>query len=94
VAPTGEKTGLLQDRPVYIGIASGGVFTGDRAKQPDFLTPYLRAAFGCVGLTSLQFFPLQATAFLDGGRLTADQDALLTTMDTTRIDARVTGDIG
>ncbi|HET8702620.1 NAD(P)H-dependent oxidoreductase [Castellaniella sp.] len=94
VAPTGEKTGLLQDRPVYIGIASGGVFTGDRAKQPDFLTPYLTAAFGCVGLTSLQFFPLQATAFLDGGRLTADQDALLTTMDTTRIDARVTGDIG
>jgi FMN-dependent NADH-azoreductase len=45
-------------------------------------------------LTSLQFFPLQATAFLDGGRLTADQDALLTTMDTTRIDARVTGDSG
>lgn len=36
VTATGEKTGLLQDRPVYIAIASGGVFTGERANQPDF----------------------------------------------------------
>src|SRR5690606_9580251 len=38
---TGEKTGLLADRPVYLAIASGGMFSGERAKQPDFLTPYL-----------------------------------------------------
>jgi FMN-dependent NADH-azoreductase len=80
-SPTGEKFGLLKDKPVYIGIASGGVFTGDRAKQPDFLTPYLTAAFGCVGLHSLQFFPLQATAFLDHDRLAAGREALLATMD-------------
>ncbi|WP_029044291.1 FMN-dependent NADH-azoreductase [Cupriavidus sp. WS] len=92
VAPTGEKIGLLQDKPVYIGIASGGVFTGDRAKQPDFLMPYLMAAFGCVGLTSLQFFPLQATAFLDSDQLMEGQDSLITTMDTTKIDSRATGD--
>jgi FMN-dependent NADH-azoreductase len=79
--PTGEKIGLLQDKPVYIGIASGGVFTGDRAKQPDFLIPYLRAALGCVGLTSLQFFPLQATAFLDDEQLAVDRDSLLASMD-------------
>jgi FMN-dependent NADH-azoreductase len=89
--PTGEKFGLLQDKPVYIGIASGGVFTGGGANQPDFLTPYLMAAFGCVGLTSLQFFPLQATAFLDSGQLTVDQDALLATMDMTMIDFKTTG---
>lgn len=83
--PTGEKVGLLQDRPVYIGIASGGVFTGDRARQPDFLTPYLRAAFGCVGLNSLQFFPLQATVFLDQDQLAAGRETLLATMDTTKI---------
>jgi FMN-dependent NADH-azoreductase len=26
------KVGMLRDRPVFIGIASGGVFTGDKAK--------------------------------------------------------------
>lgn len=87
VSPTGEKVGLLQDRPVYIGIASGGVFTGERAKQPDFLTPYLTAAFGCVGLSSLQFFPLQATVFLDQEQLAAGRETLLASMDTTRICA-------
>jgi len=56
-APTesGEKIGLLKDRPVYIAVASGGIYTGNRAKQPDFLTPYLSAALGCIGLTTLQF---------------------------------------
>jgi FMN-dependent NADH-azoreductase len=86
VASTGEKIGLLQDKPVFIGIASGGVFTGDRAKQPDFLIPYLKAAFGCIGLSSLQFLPLQATAFLDNDQLTVDRDALIAAMDTTGID--------
>lgn len=85
VSPAGDKVGLLQDRPVYIGIASGGVYTGDRAKQPDFLTPYLTAAFGCVGLSSLQFFPLQATVFLDHEQLAAGRETLLATMDTARI---------
>lgn len=91
VLPTGEKVGLLQDRPVYIGIASGGVFTGDRARQPDFLTPYLTAAFGCVGLNSLQFFPLQATVFLDQDQLAADRNALLATMDTAKMGVRRAG---
>jgi len=85
--PTGEKVGLLQDRPVYIGIASGGVFSGDGAKQPDFLTPYLTAALACVGLNSLQFFPLQATAFLDAEQLTATRNTLLATLDATKINA-------
>ncbi len=40
---TGEKMGLLQDKPVYIGIASGGSFAGSCANQPDFLTPCLIA---------------------------------------------------
>lgn len=90
-SPTGEKFGLLHDKPVYIGIASGGVFAGDHAKQPDFLTPYLMAAFGCIGLISLQFFPLQATAFLDSGQLMESQNALITTMNTTKIDSRADG---
>lgn len=79
-SPAG-KVGLLRDRPVFIGIASGGVFTGDRANQPDFLTPYLRAALGCAGLNRLHFLPLQATAFLDQGQLAAARDALLPMVD-------------
>ncbi|MHC6226332.1 FMN-dependent NADH-azoreductase [Pseudomonas sp. X10] len=78
--PTG-KTGLLRDRPVFIGIASGGVFMGERANQPDFLTSYMTAALGCVGLNSLHFLPLQATAFLDHERLSAARDALLGSID-------------
>ncbi|MDF0664181.1 NAD(P)H-dependent oxidoreductase [Rhizobium sp. BC49] len=31
--PTG-KVGMFRDRPVFIGVASGGFFTGERAKQP------------------------------------------------------------
>lgn len=81
MSATGEKIGLLRDRPVYIGIASGGTFSGDQARQPDFLTPYLAAAFGCIGLTSLQFLPLQGTAFLDGAQLAAKQQGLLAAMD-------------
>ena len=77
MSPEGGKIGLLQDKPVYIGIASGGVFSGERARQPDFLTPYLRAAFACVGLHSLQFFALQGTAFRDETQLTAERATLL-----------------
>ena len=29
------KVGVLHDRPVFIGISSGRVVTGDRANQPD-----------------------------------------------------------
>lgn len=89
VTPTGEKIGLLRDKPVYIGIASGGFFHGEGARQPDFLMPYLDAALGCVGLRSLQFFPLQGTAFLAGARLVADRNALLATMQLARGDAKV-----
>jgi FMN-dependent NADH-azoreductase len=71
------KVGMLRDRPVLVGIASGGVFTGDRANQPDFLTPYLTAAFGCVGLNSVHFMALQATAFRDAEQLTAARNALV-----------------
>lgn len=81
----GEKVGLLKDKPVYIGIASGGVFSGEQARQPDFLTPYLTAAFACIGLKSLQFLPLQATAFLDSAQLAANRETVLATMDLARI---------
>jgi FMN-dependent NADH-azoreductase len=61
----GEKVGMLADRPVFVAIASGGTFTGERAGQPDFLTPYLSTTLSSIGLKTVQFLTLQATAFLD-----------------------------
>jgi FMN-dependent NADH-azoreductase len=77
------KVGMLRDRPVFIGIASGGVFTGERANQPDFLTPYLSVVLGCIGLKTVQFFPVQATAFLDRDQATLARERALATIDLT-----------
>jgi FMN-dependent NADH-azoreductase len=60
VTPQG-KVGLLRDRPVFVAVASGGHFSGERARQPDFLTPYLRAVLGIIGLHDLTFFSVQGT---------------------------------
>lgn len=71
------KVGMLQDRPVFIAIASGIIFSGERANQPDFLTPYLSVVLGSIGLKTLQFLSVQATAFLDGDKgILARQKAL------------------
>jgi FMN-dependent NADH-azoreductase len=77
------KVGMLQDRPVFIGIASGGIFTGDRANQPDFLTPYLSVALGSIGLKTLQFLPVQATGFLDRDQATLAREKALAAIDLT-----------
>jgi FMN-dependent NADH-azoreductase len=79
------KVGMLRDRPVFIGIASGGVFTGGRANQPDFLTPYLSVVMGTIGLKTLQFLSVQATAFLDRDQATLARDKALAAIDLTVI---------
>jgi FMN-dependent NADH-azoreductase len=71
------KVGMLRDRPVFVAIASGGVFAGDRANQPDFLTPYLSAALGCIGLDTVHYLPLQGTAFIDEARASEVRRALI-----------------
>jgi FMN-dependent NADH-azoreductase len=80
-SPTG-KVGALRDRPVFVGVASGGVFSGDRASQPDFLTSYLSAALGCIGLKSLHFLMLQATS-----ALSQEQSATIGSILAGKIDA-------
>jgi FMN-dependent NADH-azoreductase len=77
------KVGMLRDRPVFIGIASGGVFTGERANQPDFLTPYLSVVLDSIGLKTLQFLSVQATAFLDRDQATLARDKALAGIDLT-----------
>lgn len=56
------KVGVLRDRPVYVAISSGGLISGEQARQPDFLRPYLKAALGTVGLHALEFFSVEGTA--------------------------------
>jgi FMN-dependent NADH-azoreductase len=74
---------MLRDRPVFVGVASGGVFTGNKANQPDFLTPYLTAVLGSIGLKTMQFLPLQATAFLIGDQARLARDKALAAIDLT-----------
>lgn len=81
VTDTGEKVGLLKDLPVFIGIASGGVFHGERAKQPDYMMSYLKVALECVGIQCVQFLPLQGTAFLDANELDVEEKRLIAEMD-------------
>ncbi|KRB97710.1 NAD(P)H dehydrogenase [Hydrogenophaga sp. Root209] len=55
------KHGTLRNRPVFVAVSSGGVFSGERARQPDFLTPYLKAILATVGLHDIMFFSVQGT---------------------------------
>lgn len=63
VSTPAGKVGRLHDRPVLVVIASGGWFSGPSPAgmpaQPDFLTPYLRAVLGTIGLHDIQFLALE-----------------------------------
>lgn len=76
VSPQG-KIPLLRDRPVFVAVSSGGRFSGEHVRQPDFLTPYLKAILGMIGLHDLRFFSVEGTAFgadfLATARLRTDQ---------------------
>jgi FMN-dependent NADH-azoreductase len=56
------KVALLRDRPVFVAVSSGGRYSGERARQPDFLNPYLTAILGTIGLHDLTFFSVEGTA--------------------------------
>jgi FMN-dependent NADH-azoreductase len=57
------KIGLLKDRATFVLVSSGGFHAGQRAKQTDFLTPYLRYALASIGIVDVHFFPLQGLVF-------------------------------
>ena len=67
------KVGLMQDRPTFVLVGSGGFHTGERARQPDFLTPYLRYALESIGIRSVNFVLLQG---LVGGDATVSKALL------------------
>lgn len=53
------KIGNLADRPTFLILSSGGWFHGPEARQPDFLTPYLTAILGTMGIKSVEVIRLQ-----------------------------------
>lgn len=57
------KLGLMKDRPTFVLVSSGAFHVGERAKQLDFLTPYLRYALASIGIMDVHFFPLQGLVF-------------------------------
>lgn len=70
------KTGLLRDRPVYVLVGSGGFHQGERARQADFLTSYLRHVLNTLGLFDLHFSYLQG--------LVLGEEAVRATLDNSR----------
>src|SRR3954469_21347850 len=71
------KVALLRDRPIFVAVSSGGRFSSERTHQPDFLTPYLKAVLGTIGLHDLTFFSVEGSALgpdaLAEARIRADQ---------------------
>ncbi|WP_250504562.1 NAD(P)H-dependent oxidoreductase [Caballeronia sp. AZ7_KS35] len=79
------KVGLLRDRPVFVGIASGGVFMAEGSNQPDFLTPYLSAVLNCIGIQTVYYLPFEGTAFLDDARAAQLRSSLIATIEPTMV---------
>lgn len=70
------KVGLLQDRPTLVLVSAGGFYQGPRARQPDFLTAYLRHVLSTLGITEVAFVHLQGLAHGRDAVQSALDDAL------------------
>jgi FMN-dependent NADH-azoreductase len=70
------KIGLLHDVPVVVVSAHGGYCGDTPPGQPDFLTPYLRAIFGTIGMPRVEFLRMQG--------LTRGPEALATALGEAR----------
>jgi FMN-dependent NADH-azoreductase len=53
------KVGNLPDRPTFVIVSSGGYYSGELGRQPDFLTPYLTAILATIGITSVTFIRME-----------------------------------
>lgn len=53
------KVGLLADRPVLVIAGSGGYFTQEPARQPDFFVPHVTALFATLGIRNVTFVRLE-----------------------------------
>ena len=64
--------GLLSGKKATVLIASGGVYEQGTARESlNFVTPYLRAVFGFLGITDVKIIAAEGTAQLMGGKVDA-----------------------
>ncbi|MDE1993011.1 MAG: NAD(P)H-dependent oxidoreductase [Rhizobiaceae bacterium] len=55
----GYKVGMLEDRPALVVVSSGGTHSGEDARQPDFLSPYVTHILETIGIKDVRFIYLQ-----------------------------------
>jgi len=61
--------GLLTGKKATVLIASGGVYEQTAMESLNFVTPYLRAVFGFLGITDVKIIAAEGTAQLMGGKV-------------------------
>lgn len=67
---TGPK-GLLEDKKVYIVMASGAIYTTEEGSNDRFVVPYLKQILGFIGLTNVSVIRIEGT------RMSQDLEDLL-----------------
>jgi FMN-dependent NADH-azoreductase len=61
--------GLLTGKKATVLIASGGVYERTAMESLNFVTPYLQAVFGFLGITDVKIIAAEGTAQLMGGKV-------------------------
>lgn len=54
--------GLLKGKKVYVAIASGGIYSEGPMQQMDFISPYLKAVLGFLGMTDISVFRVEGSS--------------------------------
>ncbi|WP_295122916.1 NAD(P)H-dependent oxidoreductase [uncultured Chitinophaga sp.] len=54
--------GLVKGKKVYISLASGGIFSEGPYVEYDFVSSYLKAVFGFIGITDITILRVEGTA--------------------------------
>jgi FMN-dependent NADH-azoreductase len=55
--------GLIKDKLIYIAMASGGIYSSGAMQGYDFATPYLKGVFGFLGVTDINVFRVEGSAY-------------------------------
>ncbi len=61
----GSPKGLVNNKKVYLSIASGAIFSEGPYKSYDFSESYLRTVFGFLGMTDVTTFRVEGTSIPD-----------------------------
>lgn len=57
--------GLLKNKKIYIAVASGAIYSEGPMQSYDFVSTYLKAFLGFIGLTDVKVFFVEGTAIPD-----------------------------